>query len=142
MHLKADAFRQYNQAAVIDKFLTGLPEVARAMASPLNNVDKITIVSTGANDGKGFGASQVTADVARMVAQLPELFETLDMKIDRTRADGASAGKRNTGTTIAGNQRTQYQGGRAHGFDQLVGGFRAGELCALDAGAVMGASET
>src|SRR5207247_474215 len=31
MHLKADAFRQYNQAAVIDKFLTGLPEVARAM---------------------------------------------------------------------------------------------------------------
>src|SRR5438132_3841518 len=77
MHLKADAFRQYNQAAVIDKFLTGLPEVARAMASPLNNVDKITIVSTGANDGRGFGASQVTADVARMVAQLPELFETL-----------------------------------------------------------------
>jgi flotillin len=77
MHLKADAFRQYNQAAVLDKFLTGLPEVARAMASPLNNVDKITIVSTGANDGKGFGASQVTADVARMVAQLPELFETL-----------------------------------------------------------------
>ncbi|MFL5733374.1 MAG: flotillin family protein [Chloroflexia bacterium] len=77
MHLKADAFRQYNQAAVIDKFLSGLPEVARAMASPLNNVDKITIVSTGANDGKGFGASQVTADVARMVAQLPELFETL-----------------------------------------------------------------
>ena len=77
MHLKADAFRQYNQAAVIDKFLTGLPEVARAMASPLNNVDKITIVSTGANDGKGFGANQVTADVARMVAQLPELFETL-----------------------------------------------------------------
>src|SRR5437867_1184044 len=77
MHLKADAFRQYNQAAVIDKFLTGLPEVARAMAEPLTKVDKITIVSTGANDGRGFGARQVTADVARMVAQLPELFETL-----------------------------------------------------------------
>ena len=61
MHLRADAFRQYNQAAVIDKLLTGLPEVARAMAEPLSQVDKITIVSTGANDGKGLGASQITA---------------------------------------------------------------------------------
>ena len=77
MHLKADAFRQYNQAAIIDKLLTGLPEIARAMSEPLRNVDKITIVSTGANDGKGFGANQITADVARMVAQVPELFETL-----------------------------------------------------------------
>ncbi len=77
MHLRADAFREYNQAAILDKLLTGLPEVARAMAQPLNNVDKITIVSTGANDGRGAGASQITADIARMVAQVPELFETL-----------------------------------------------------------------
>jgi flotillin len=77
MHLRADAFRQYNQAAIIDKLLTGLPEVARAMAEPLTKVDKITIVSTGGNDSKGFGANQITADVARMVAQVPELFETL-----------------------------------------------------------------
>jgi flotillin len=77
MHLRAGAFLEYNQAAIIDKLLTGLPEVARAMSEPLRQVDKITIVSTGANDGKGFGASQVTADIARMVAQVPELFETL-----------------------------------------------------------------
>ena len=70
-------YRQYNQAAVLDKLLTGLPEMARAMAEPLKNVDKITIVSTGSNDGKGFGASQITSDVARMVAQLPEVFESL-----------------------------------------------------------------
>ena len=77
MHLRADAYRQYNQAAVIDKLLTGLPEVARAMAEPLKQVDKITIVSTGPNDGKGFGANQVTGDIARMVAQVPQLFEAL-----------------------------------------------------------------
>jgi flotillin len=76
MHMRAGAFQEYNQAAVLDKLLSGLPEVARAMASPLNNVDKITIVSTG--DGRnGMGASQITGDVAKMVAQLPELFETL-----------------------------------------------------------------
>ncbi len=77
MRKRADAFREYNQAAILDKLLSGLPEMARAMSTPLNNVDKITIVSTGSNDGKGAGASQITADIARMVAQVPELFETL-----------------------------------------------------------------
>ena len=76
MQKRADAFLQYNQAAILDKLLTGLPEVARAIAGPLNNVDKITIVSTG-GDGKGAGANQITADIARMIAQVPELFETL-----------------------------------------------------------------
>src|SRR5258705_4231681 len=47
MNVKAEAFQEYNQAAVIDKLLTSLPEIVRAIASPLNNVDKITIVSTG-----------------------------------------------------------------------------------------------
>src|SRR2546421_804775 len=47
MNLKADAYKQWNQAAVVDKLITGLPEVVKAMASPLANVDKITIVSTG-----------------------------------------------------------------------------------------------
>jgi flotillin len=77
MHMRAQAFREYNQAAVLDKLLSGLPEVARAMAEPLSKVDKITIVSTGPNDGRGAGANQLTADIARMVAQVPELFETL-----------------------------------------------------------------
>jgi len=77
MHMRAQAFREYNQAAVIDKLLTGLPEVVRTLAEPLNKVDKITIVSTGPNDGRGAGANQLTADIARMVAQVPELFETL-----------------------------------------------------------------
>jgi flotillin len=77
MHLRAGAFQEYNQAAVLDKLLTGMPEVARAMAEPLSQVDKITIVSTGANDGRGAGANQITADIARMIAQVPELFETL-----------------------------------------------------------------
>ncbi|MFN8558894.1 MAG: flotillin domain-containing protein [Dehalococcoidia bacterium] len=73
MHLRAEAFQGYNQAAVLDKLLSGMPEVVRAMASPLSSVDKITIVSTG--DGRG--ASALTGEVAKMIAQVPELFETL-----------------------------------------------------------------
>src|SRR5881275_521500 len=35
MNVKAEAYQEYNQAAIIDKLLTGLPEVVRALASPL-----------------------------------------------------------------------------------------------------------
>src|SRR5712692_8681123 len=44
MNVKAEAYQEYNQAAVVDKLITGLPEVVRALASPLANIDKITIV--------------------------------------------------------------------------------------------------
>ena len=75
MNVKAEAFQEYNQAAVIDKLLTGLPEVVRALASPLANVDKITIVSTG--NGDAAGLNKVTGDLTKMAAQVPALFETL-----------------------------------------------------------------
>jgi flotillin len=75
MHQKAEAYQEYSQAAVLDKFITSMPDVVRALAGSLASVDKITIVSTG--DGKSGGASQLTGEVARMVAQVPELFESL-----------------------------------------------------------------
>ena len=75
MNVKAEAFQEYNQAAVIDKLLTGLPEVVRALASPLANVDKITIVSTG--NGDSAGMNKITGDITKMAAQIPALFETL-----------------------------------------------------------------
>src|SRR5579883_3290264 len=76
MAVKAEAFQHYNQAAVLDKLLGGMPELARAFAEPLSKVDKITIVSTG-NGTHGVGADQITADMARMIVQAPALFETL-----------------------------------------------------------------
>jgi flotillin len=75
MNLKAEAFQEYNQAAVIDKLLTGLPEIVRALSAPLANVDKITIVSTG--NGDSAGMNKITGDIAQMAAQVPALFETL-----------------------------------------------------------------
>jgi flotillin len=76
MAVKAAAYLQYNQAAVLDKLLSNLPEVMRAMSEPLSKVDKITIVSTG-NGHNGLGASQITDDMAKMMAQFPAIVETL-----------------------------------------------------------------
>src|SRR6202000_1886232 len=42
MNVKAEAFQEYNQAAVIDKLISSMPEVVRALAAPLQNVDKLT----------------------------------------------------------------------------------------------------
>ncbi len=75
MNVKAEAYQEWNQAAVVDKLLTGLPEVARALSAPLANVDKITIVSTG--DGAAAGMNKITGDITKMAAQIPALFETL-----------------------------------------------------------------
>ena len=75
MNVKAEAYQEYNQAAVVDKLITGLPEVVRALASPLANVDKITIVSTG--NGDAAGMNKVTGDITKIAAQVPALFEAL-----------------------------------------------------------------
>ena len=78
MKVKAAAFHEYNQAAVLDKLLTGMPEIVRAIAEPLSKVDKVTIVSTGSSSGNnGLGASRLTGDIVNMVAQVPALFELL-----------------------------------------------------------------
>ena len=75
MNIKAEAYQEYNQAAIVDKLITSLPEVVRAMAQPLANVDKITIVSTG--NGHSAGVSKITGDMAEIAAQVPALFESL-----------------------------------------------------------------
>ncbi len=75
MNVKAEAFQEYNQAAVVDKLLTNMPEIVRALAAPLANIDKITIVSTG--DGATAGMNKITGDITAMAAQIPALFETL-----------------------------------------------------------------
>ncbi|WP_263351453.1 flotillin family protein [Acidicapsa acidisoli] len=75
MNLKADAYQGWNQAAVVDKLLTNMADVVRAMCEPLSHVDKITVVSTG-NDSSA-GVHKVTGDMTKIAAQVPAIFEAL-----------------------------------------------------------------
>ncbi len=75
MNVKAEAYQEFNQAAIMDKLIGNMPEVVRALAAPLANVDKITVVSTGSGDAAGM--NKITGDMAKMAAQIPALFETL-----------------------------------------------------------------
>jgi len=74
MNVKAAAYQEFNQAAIADKLLTMMPEIAKALAAPLANVDKITVISTG---GETAGLNKITGDITKMAAQIPTLFETL-----------------------------------------------------------------
>jgi len=117
MKVKAAAFHEYNQAAVLDKLLTGMPEIMRAIAEPLSKIDKVTIVSTGSGNGngnEGMGASRITGDIMNMVAQVPALFELLSgtrlgdlmsrvpaLSSNEDSKDGANmAGKNGTSATV------------------------------------------
>jgi flotillin len=75
MNVKAEAYQEYNQAAVVDKLITGLPDVVRALSEPLSKVDKVTIVSTG--NGDAAGSYKLTGDITKIAAQVPALFEAL-----------------------------------------------------------------
>ena len=75
MRVKAEAWKEYGQAAMIDTLLESLPEVASAVAQPLAQTDRIVMISGG--DNGSIGASKLTNDVTRVVSQLPDLVESL-----------------------------------------------------------------
>jgi len=74
MEKKAEAWQQYNQAAIVQQLIDGLPQVAAAIAEPLAQTERIVIISSG---GDGAGASQITRDIANIIAQVPETVEAL-----------------------------------------------------------------
>src|SRR5690349_7527681 len=74
-NVKAEAYQEYNQVAVIDELFASMPDIVKALAAPLANVDKITIVSTG--NGEAAAMNKITDDITKMAAKVPALFETL-----------------------------------------------------------------
>ena len=60
--LRADAYRQFNEAAIIQTVLSQLPDIVRAAAEPMGNIDHLTVLS---NDG----ASDMVKNVTRTVTE-------------------------------------------------------------------------
>ena len=75
MRMKADSFKEYNEAAVIEMIIRILPEVAGKISEPLSKTEKMIIINSG--NGAGGGASKLTGDVTQIVAQLPPVIESL-----------------------------------------------------------------
>ena len=70
----AEAFEYYGQAAVLDMVVRMMPEYAKELASPLGNIDKITVVDTGGGEG-GSGANKVTSYATNLMSTLQETLK-------------------------------------------------------------------
>lgn len=87
----AQAFEQYGEAAILDMVIKMLPDYAKQVASPLSNIDKITVVDTGSNGANG-GANKVSSYATNLISTLQEnLKETSGIDIKELLA-GASKG--------------------------------------------------
>jgi flotillin len=74
MAAKARSWGDYNQAAITDRVLEVLPELASAVSAPLAQTDRIVMIG---GNGSTPGASKITRDVTQVVAELPSLLEAL-----------------------------------------------------------------
>ncbi|MEB3751988.1 flotillin family protein [Geobacillus sp. FSL W8-0032] len=90
----AEAFERYGQAAVLDMIIKMLPEYAKQVASPLANIEKLTIVDTGS--GTNGGANRVTGYATNLMASLQETLKAstgIDVKqlLENLTTSGASS---------------------------------------------------
>ncbi len=60
--LRAEAYRQFNEAAIIQTVLSMLPDIVRAAAEPMSNIETLTVLSNE-------GASDVVKNVTRTVTE-------------------------------------------------------------------------
>ncbi len=75
MRKKAESFKEYTQAAIIDMIVRALPEIAGQISAPLAKTEKMIIINGGS--GPGGGASKLTGDVTTIMSQLPPVLEAL-----------------------------------------------------------------
>ena len=71
MKLRAEAWKQYTDAALAEMVIKQLPELARAVSEPLSKVEKIIMV------GDNQGIPKITGQIASVLAQLPTVVESL-----------------------------------------------------------------
>ncbi len=93
MDKRAEAFANYNDAAVLQMLIEVLPQIAKEVAAPISAIDQLTIVST---DGASAIPKQVTDNVVQTLSML-KTTTGLDLEglIKRT-VDGAVTGKSST----------------------------------------------
>ncbi|MSS83243.1 hypothetical protein FYJ24_00365 [Actinomycetaceae bacterium WB03_NA08] len=84
MEKRAEAYKMYNEAAVLQLVIDKLPEVAREIASPMSNIDDLTVVSTE-------GATSLTRNVAGGFSELKAVVESFTgMSLDSLLAGKAT----------------------------------------------------
>ena len=67
MELRAQSYSHYNQAAVLEMLVSVLPAMAREVAAPMGQIEKLTVIST---DGANALPKQVGENVVQIIEML------------------------------------------------------------------------
>ncbi|HJN14671.1 MAG TPA: SPFH domain-containing protein [Armatimonadota bacterium] len=81
MRRKAEAWKEYTAPAISELLIDRLPDIASAVAGPLEKIDRIVMVNNGDSDSTG--VERVTKGVTNVMAQVPgfvELMQSVDLK--------------------------------------------------------------
>jgi len=92
---KAEAWKQFNQAAVLNMVIEKMPELAQAFATQLAGIDKINIIEIGhGGDGAG-GVGRVMSTVGGGVTAMTEMLKDqfgIDLaRLVQAKTDAATA---------------------------------------------------
>jgi flotillin len=89
---KADAYKRYGEAAIVQMIVERLPEMCKNMAAPLASTGNLVFVSSD-----GSGPSQLTADISKMLATVPDAVQGLtgvDLRQAMQKLAGQGGGSR------------------------------------------------
>lgn len=95
LQMKAEAWKNFNEAAVVNLVVEKMPELAQAFATQLSAIDKINIIDMG-NGGNGSGGigrvmGTVGGGMTAMLAMLKDQFGIDVAKLMQVKADAAIA---------------------------------------------------
>src|SRR6266540_4768906 len=115
--LRAEAYRQFNEAAVIQTVLSMLPEIVRAAAEPIGNIGSLTVLSTD-------GASDVVKSATRTVTEAGAVVKGLT-GLDVPALIGSAMGSHGDEGGGGGPGRGRGGGGGGTGSGGIGGGGRS-----------------
>ena len=74
MAQKADAWKEYKEAAMVDMMMQVMPKVAAEISGPVSQVKKITMVATGEGP---VGAGKITGEIMDIMNSLPDTVKNM-----------------------------------------------------------------
>ena len=143
LSLRAEAYRQFNEAAIVSAILERLPDIVRAAAEPISGIESLTVLSTD-------GASEVVRTATNTVAQASAVVQSLTGIDLRSAVDSAmtNVGEASKGgvtamaTEVRARRRTRAEKAAALAADEAALAESEAKQAADEEAATMAADST
>ncbi|AUI51116.1 flotillin family protein [Arthrobacter crystallopoietes] len=96
---KAEAYKQFNDAAVLDRMLDTLPQIAHELAAPYANISELNVIS---NDGESKLSQNISTNLVETLSMLKTMtgVDLTDVARNMTAEKSSKAGAAGTSTDL------------------------------------------